>query len=111
MVLRFDEAQSKEMPESFIERVLIDALAVKIVVVGQDFHFGSHREGNVRLLEGYGATHDFVVEPVPLVERDDGIEEPISSTAIRRALAGGDVELAARMLGRPARGRRQGRDG
>ncbi len=101
VVLRFDEAQSKELPESFIERVLIEALAVKILVVGQDFHFGSHREGNVRLLEGYGATHDFVVEPVPLVERDDGIEEPISSTAIRRALAGGDVELATHMLGRP----------
>jgi riboflavin kinase / FMN adenylyltransferase len=101
VVLRFDEAQSKEAPESFIERVLISALAVKVVVVGSDFHFGSHREGNVRLLEDYGLAHDFVVEPVGLVERDDGIEEPISSTAIRRALAGGDVEVAASMLGRP----------
>jgi riboflavin kinase/FMN adenylyltransferase len=101
VVLRFDEAQSKETPESFIERVLIDGLAVKIVVVGQDFHFGSHRDGNVRLLEEYGVDHDFVVDPVDLVVRADGIEEPISSTAIRRALAGGDVELAAAMLGRP----------
>ena len=54
VVLHFDEAQSKESPESFIERVLIENLAVKIVVVGEDFHFGSHREGNVRLLEAYG---------------------------------------------------------
>ena len=100
VVLHFDEAQSKESPESFIERVLIAGLAVKVVVVGEDFHFGSHREGNVRLLEAYGVDHDFVVDPVRLVERADGIEEPISSTAIRRALAGGDVELAARMLGR-----------
>jgi riboflavin kinase / FMN adenylyltransferase len=101
VVLHFDEAQSKESPESFIERVLIENLAVKIVVVGEDFHFGSHRAGNVRLLEGYGAEHDFVVDPVLLMERADGIEEPISSTAIRRALAGGEVELATRMLGRP----------
>jgi riboflavin kinase/FMN adenylyltransferase len=101
VVLRFDEAQSKETPESFIERVLIDGLAVKIVVVGQDFHFGSHRDGNVRLLEEYGVDHDFVVDPVDLVVRADGVEEPISSTAIRRALAGGGVELAAAMLGRP----------
>jgi riboflavin kinase / FMN adenylyltransferase len=101
VVLRFDEAQSKETPESFIERVLIDGLAVKIVVVGQDFHFGSHRDGNVRLLEEYGVDHDFVVDPVDLVVRADGIDEPISSTAIRRALAGGDVELATGMLGRP----------
>ena len=100
VVLHFDEAQSKESPEAFIERVLIAGLAVKVVVVGEDFHFGSHREGNVRLLEAYGVDHDFVVDPVRLIERADGIEEPISSTAIRRALAGGEVELAARMLGR-----------
>ena len=72
VVLRFDEAQSKETPESFIERVLIDGLAVKIVVVGQDFHFGSQRDGNVRLLEDYGLAHDFVVDPVDLVARADG---------------------------------------
>jgi riboflavin kinase/FMN adenylyltransferase len=101
VVLRFDEAQSHETPEAFIEHVLIGALAVRIVVVGEDFHFGSHRAGNVQLLEKYGATHDFVVDPVSLVERVDGIEEPVSSTAIRRALAGGDVEIATRMLGRP----------
>ncbi len=101
VVLRFDEAQSKESPEEFIERVLVGALGVKVVVVGQDFHFGSHREGNVRLLEEFGARNDFVVDPVALVDRADGIEEPISSTAIRRALAGGEVERAADMLGRP----------
>ena len=101
-MLHFDEAQSKESPESFIERVLIASLAVKIVVVGEDFHFGSHREGNVapaRRVRRRPTTS--CVQPVHLVERVDGVEEPISSTAIRRALAGGDVEVAARMLGRP----------
>jgi riboflavin kinase / FMN adenylyltransferase len=100
VVLTFDEATSKWSPDEFIERVLISALAVKIVVVGEDFHFGNHRDGNVKLLEQYGGDHDFVVDPVRLVGRGDNIEEPISSTAIRRALAGGEVELAARMLGR-----------
>ena len=87
VVLHFDEAQSKESAESFIDRVLIANLAVKIVVVGEDFHFGSHREGNVRLLGEFGRSHDFVLQPVHLVERVDGVEEPISSTAIRLALA------------------------
>jgi riboflavin kinase/FMN adenylyltransferase len=100
VVVTFDEAQSKEPPEEFVDRVLVKALAVKIVVVGEDFHFGSHREGNVKLLEECGRVEDFVVDPVHLVLRADGIDEPISSTAIRRALAGGEVELAARMLGR-----------
>jgi len=101
VVLRFDEIQAKESPEAFIARVLIEGLAAKIVVVGEDFHFGNRRDGNVALLDRYGADHDFSVEPVRLVARVDGIEEPVTSTAIRRALAGGDVDVAARMLGRP----------
>lgn len=101
VVVHFDEAQSHESPESFIERVLIGALAVGRVVVGEDFHFGTNRAGNVALLEKYGNSHGFEVEPVPLVARVDGIDEPVSSTAIRRALAGGEVDLAARLLGRP----------
>lgn len=100
VVLTFDEAQSKELPEEFIERVLVGALAVKVVVVGEDFHFGSHRDGNVKMLGEHGQRNDFVVDPINLIARADGIEEPISSTAIRRALAGGEVELAGRMLGR-----------
>jgi riboflavin kinase/FMN adenylyltransferase len=100
VVLTFDEALAKQSADEFVEHVLIGALAVKIVVVGEDFHFGSHRDGNVTLLQRYGAEHDFTVDPVRLVGRGDNIEEPISSTAIRRALAGGEVELAARMLGR-----------
>jgi riboflavin kinase / FMN adenylyltransferase len=100
VVLTFDEALAKESPEEFIERVLVAALGVKIVVIGEDFHFGSRRDGNVKMLEDFGVVNDFVVDPVILVGRGDNIEEPISSTAIRRSLAGGEVELAARMLGR-----------
>jgi len=100
VVVPFDAAQASEPPESFVERVLIEALGVRSLVVGADFHFGHDRLGNVDLLEKLGRAAGYDVEPLPLLPRVDGIDEPISSTAIRRALAGGDVEVAARMLGR-----------
>jgi riboflavin kinase/FMN adenylyltransferase len=107
VIVRFDEAQSNEEPGDFVERVLVRGLATSRIVVGEDFHFGHHRSGNVPLLRELGARFDFEVAPLELVPRPDGIDEPISSTAIRRALAGGEVDLAARLLGRPfeARGR------
>lgn len=101
VVVHFDGEQAAEAPEQFVQRVLVGALAVRTVVVGEDFHFGRHRAGNVALLRRLGAEFDFDVHPLHLLERDDGVDEPVSSTAVRRALAGGEVELAAVMLGRP----------
>ena len=100
VVISFDDHQAHEPPESFVERVLVDALAVRTIVVGRDFHFGRDRKGNVDLLEKVGRTNDFDVRPLELLPRADGVDEPISSTAIRRALAGGDVTRASSMLGR-----------
>lgn len=100
VVMSFDDAQAHESPESFVQRVLVGALGVRTIVVGKDFHFGHDRKGNVDLLEKVGRVNNFDVRPVELVPRIDGIDEPISSTAIRRALAGGDVTRAASMLGR-----------
>ncbi|MCB0967259.1 MAG: bifunctional riboflavin kinase/FAD synthetase [Ilumatobacter sp.] len=107
VVLPFDEAQSKEAPLSFIERVLVRCLSTKLIVVGADFHFGRNREGNVDLLREVGNTYGFEVAPMVLIPRADGVDEPVSSTVIRRALAGGNVEMAAAMLTRPfeARGK------
>jgi riboflavin kinase/FMN adenylyltransferase len=101
VVLPFDEHQAQESPLAFVERVLFKCLHTECVVVGDDFHFGRHREGDVALLREIGTTYGFEVEPVQLLPRADGVDEPLSSTAIRRALAGGEVELAAQMLGRP----------
>lgn len=101
VVIHFDGSQSMETAESFTKRVLVDALGVATVVVGEDFHFGHNRQGSVPMLQSLGADLDFQVEPVELLARFDGVDEPISSTAIRRALAGGQVGLAAKMLGRP----------
>ncbi len=100
VLVRFDEAQSQEDPMSFARRVLVDLLATSAVVVGEDFHFGRGREGNVTTLRELGAVADFEVYPMALVPRTDGPDESLSSTAIRRAMAGGQVELAAEMLGR-----------
>ncbi len=101
VLVHFDGEQASEGPEAFVRRVLVDGLAVRLVVVGEDFHFGYKRSGNVALLRRFGAEHDFEVQPIHLLERTDGVDEPVSSTAVRRSLAGGEVELAAAMLGRP----------
>ena len=101
VIVPFDEAQSNEAPLPFIERVLVGCLKAEQIVVGADFHFGRNREGNVDLLRKVGDRFGFEVQPVELVERGDGVGEPVSSTAIRRALAGGNVRVAADMLGRP----------
>jgi riboflavin kinase/FMN adenylyltransferase len=79
----------------------VETLRAQLIVVGEDFHFGHKRRGNVALLRELGQKHDFEVVPVQLIARPDGVAEPVSSTSIRRALAGGQVEVAANLLGRP----------
>ncbi len=105
VLVPFDVQQAAESPEAFAERVLVRCLGAKRIVVGEDFHFGRHRAGNVSLLREIGERFDYDVEPLQLIERTDGVDEPISSTAIRRAMAGGQVELAASLLGRPFQAR------
>jgi riboflavin kinase/FMN adenylyltransferase len=101
VIVPFNDEQANETPVEFVERVLVNTLAAKVVIVGSDFHFGHMRQGNVTLLKEMGERHDFVCDPLVLVPRADGIDEPVSSTAIRRALAGGEIDTASRMLGRP----------
>ena len=100
LVVTFDERRSRESPVDFVDEVLVDCLRATAVVVGEDFHFGHNRAGNVELLRRLGQASGFEVLPVPLVARPDGVDEPVSSTAIRRALAGGEVDRAAVLLGR-----------
>ena len=101
VVVSFNEEQSNETAVDFVERVVVGALHTQAVFVGSDFHFGHMRQGNVTLLREMGERHGFTAEPVRLVPRADGVDEPVSSTAIRRALAGGEIDTATRMLGRP----------
>jgi len=103
VVLTFDEARSKEPAEEFVHEVLVGCLEARLVIVGDDFHFGHERRGNVAMLTAMGAELGFHVEGLDLVGVD-GVpaEGPdrVSSTAIRRALEAGDLAAANEMLGR-----------
>ncbi len=100
VVIGFDVAQARERASDFVERVMVKCLEASAVSVGADFHFGYRREGNIELLAALGSRFDFEVRALPAVARVDDSTEAISSTAIRRALAVGDVVKAAEMLGR-----------
>lgn len=101
VIVRFDAEQAQEEARSFVERVFVHGLAARLVVVGEDFHFGRDRSGDVAMLSALGRECDFAVRPLGLVRvGPDGLG-PVSSTAIRRAVAAGDVASAAEMLGRP----------
>jgi riboflavin kinase/FMN adenylyltransferase len=95
--LCFDEKLSKESAQTFIQRVLVDALKTKHLVVGHDFKFGHLGAGNVEMLKAAGETSGFDVTVVePVVESG----APVSSTRIRSLLDTGDVQTAAKLLGR-----------
>ncbi|MGQ0617908.1 MAG: bifunctional riboflavin kinase/FAD synthetase [Acidimicrobiia bacterium] len=103
VVVHFDEASSTEPADRFVERVLVGCLQAKLVVVGADFHFGSRRQGTVARLRALGAVHGFEVLGLDLVGlsgQPATAGENVSSTAVRRALAAGDVERAGALLGR-----------
>ena len=120
LVLSFDEERAGESADSFIRDVLVDGMGIGLVVVGEDFHFGHQRLGNVAMLREAGAELGFEVVGLDLVG-PDGLpardHEQVSSTFIRRALSRGDMERANSMLGRPyevrgmvGRGDRRGRE-
>jgi riboflavin kinase/FMN adenylyltransferase len=98
LVVPFDRARADETAEDFVAEVLVDELGAQLVVVGEDFHFGHGRKGNVALLRELGQEHGFEVVGVTLT---DDVEAPVSSTRIRSLVAAGDVVGAAALLGRP----------
>jgi riboflavin kinase / FMN adenylyltransferase len=121
LVVTFDETRSRESAEDFVREVLDRCLAARLVVVGEDFHFGHGRAGNVNLLRRMGADLGFDVDPLELVATDGrpaaGEGERVSSTRIRMALVEGRLDEANRLLGRPhevrgvvARGDKRGRE-
>ena len=100
VVVPFTAERATETPEEFAESILSTCLQAKAVVVGADFHFGANRAGNVEVLQGLGKEMGFDVEGIDLLRRSDGKVESISSTSIRRALAGGEIRTATGLLGR-----------
>lgn len=98
IVMRFDAALAGLSAEDFVQQILIERFAVAAVVVGFDFHFGRGRAGSPEFLAAAGRRHGFTVDIVPPFS-DGGTR--ISSGAVRTALAAGEVEQAAGLLGYP----------
>lgn len=100
LVLDFTAELASWPPEEFVRHVLVDAVAARVVVVGDDFRFGARAAGDVAQLTAIGREAGFEVEEVALV---GSTGHRWSSTFVRDRIALGDVEQAARVLLRPHR--------
>ncbi len=97
-VCRFTRGFAALSAEDFVRRILVEGLRARYVLVGDDFRFGAKRAGDFALLQTQGETHGYVAETLHTVE---AAGQRASSTAVREALAMGDMALAAQFLGRP----------
>jgi riboflavin kinase / FMN adenylyltransferase len=100
LCIRFDAHFAAYSADEFIERVLLKGLGVRYLVVGDDFHFGRDRRGDIAMLRAAGKQHGFDVASTPTFAIDG---ERVSSTRVRAALGAGDLVKAERLLGRPYR--------
>jgi riboflavin kinase/FMN adenylyltransferase len=101
VVLHFDAALAKKSAEDFLAEILLGRIGARTLVLGADSHFGRGREGTIAFLEARRERLGFALKAVPLVPADAAGAGPVSSTAIRRAIAEGRLADAAAMLGRP----------
>lgn len=102
LLLNFNASLSRMTADEFVQNILIDALAIRGLVIGDDFRFGQDRKGNFELLQKLGAEHGFEVARLPTQQIDNHHEsQRISSTRIREALLNDQFDQAEIMLGRP----------
>ncbi len=97
-VCRFNRAFAQLTAEEFVRRILVEGLKARYVLVGDDFRFGAGRKGDFQLLTELGRRYGYLAEALPTVEAGG---QRASSTAVRDALANGDLATAAQLLGRP----------
>ncbi len=98
VVLRFDHRLASLSPQAFVDEVLVGGLGARYVLVGDDFRFGAKRAGDYATLDAAGAAHGFDVARMRSYEVHG---QRVSSSAVRSALAEGDMARAAALLGRP----------
>ena len=98
VVLRFDARFAAQSPQAFIDDVLLGGLRARYVLVGDDFRFGAKRQGDYATLDAAGQARGFDVARMMSYEVH-GLR--VSSSAVREALAAGDMGAAASLLGRP----------
>ncbi|KAA9111080.1 bifunctional riboflavin kinase/FAD synthetase [Microbacterium rhizomatis] len=99
LMLTFDRALADLTATEFVRHVLVGALGVRTILVGADFRFGRGGAGTPELLRELGAEYGYRVDVVDDVRAIDD-DRRVSSTWIRELLAEGDVEAAAKLLGR-----------
>jgi riboflavin kinase/FMN adenylyltransferase len=109
-VVPFTKTLQRYDAAAFVDQILRQRFHVKHLVIGHDHGFGRGRAGDVEVLRRLGDTRGFTVEVVPAVASSDGVA--ISSTTIRQAIVAGELERAAKLLGRAysVAGRVQGGD-
>lgn len=98
LFLEFNHLVADKTASEFVIDILVNAIGVQHIIVGDDFRFGAKRTGDVALLTAMGKEHGFTVQAVPAIKLDD---ERVSSTRVRQALVAGNMPLAERLLGRP----------
>ncbi len=84
--------------ETYIQKVLVDKIGTKKIIIGYDHHFGKDREGNLERLQKFAPDYGYEVEEIP---EQDIHDIAVSSTQVREALKKGDVETANEFLGYP----------
>lgn len=97
-LLHFSRKLAGLTAAEFVERILVRGLGVRHLIIGDDFRFGKGRAGDFAMLEAAGRAQGFGVEAMHTIEIGG---ERVSSSAVRDALGAGDLEHAARLLGRP----------
>ncbi|MEY2481649.1 MAG: riboflavin kinase / adenylyltransferase [Verrucomicrobiota bacterium] len=97
LVLHFDREFAATRPDDFVAQLAANSNPLREICVGHEWSFGKNRAGNLDLLKRLGSTLHFDVVGVPAVMLNG---EVVSSTAIRRAVADGDLTKATQMLGR-----------
>ena len=98
VVMPFTLELSKLSPQEFVEKILVNELQVRALLVGENFRFGHKQAGDAQLLRDQGKVHGFDVASIPPIMAHGEI---VSSTVIRREIAEGEVTQAGRLLGRP----------
>lgn len=98
LILPFSKEFANLSPAQFVQKVYIDALNTKKLVIGYDHRFGKNREGGLEYLQANAFEYDFTIEEIPQKEID---EIGISSTKIREALLKGNLDIANQFLDRP----------
>jgi riboflavin kinase/FMN adenylyltransferase len=98
LLLNFNSRLSEMTAKDFIEKILVNALKIKSLIIGDDFKFGRGRKGDLEMLQTFGAEHHFDVASLSTHHIDD---TRVSSSRIRDALSTDQLQNAEAMLGRP----------